>query len=147
MKKSTNKKINKMELNILKVDIDFRFKRNTIKLLIERLSYIHDLGLYDCNQIKKIELIFKTKYGCKIYLKKDLYDEKNIILFQLLLNSDYMKEVNTILNHFKFNMDYSNRMFDCKRYKYGEIKIGKIYDVTDEVLNKVLKKNRKKFKN
>jgi hypothetical protein len=136
-----------MELNILKVDLDIKFKSFAINTLIERLSYMHDLNFYDCNEIKKIELIFKTTYGCKIYLKSDLYGEKNVIIIQLLLGSDFMKEINTMLNHFKFNMNYSNRMFDCKRYKGGQIKIGKIFDVTVEILKQVLHKQRKKYRN
>jgi hypothetical protein len=152
-----------MELDVLKIDLDFHLKKSTINLLKERLSYLHDLSIFDSSIIKKIELIHKTKYSCKIYLKENVFDEKNIILLQLLLGSDWMKEANTFLNHFKYKMKYSNRLFDAKNYnvrnssfainilrkpKYKKfMKIAKITNVTDEILTHVLNPNRFKSRN
>lgn len=133
-----------MDLNILKPDCDLRFKFQIINLLKERLAYIHDMGILKSNHIKKIELMYKTKYSAKIYLKDNLKDEKNIIIMQLLLGSDYMKETNTIVNHFMLNMQYSNRMFNIKRYPNKKIRVARLYDVTNLVLNHVSNKNRKK---
>jgi len=134
-----------MDDNILKVDLDLNLKSECIKQLVERLSYMHDLGAFPIKHIKKINLGKKTSYHCKIYLKTDLKPEL-IIMLQLILGSDYRKEVNTILNHFVLDMKYSNRCFDIKKYKDGSIKESKIYDVTEEVIKKVSSKKRRKYK-
>lgn len=138
-----------MDLNILKIDLDLKFITNAKRVLKERLSYLNDMGVLDYKIIKSIVLGKKTSYNAKIILKEDVKDEKNIIILQLMLGSDYMKEVNTFLNHFIFNMRYSNRMFDVKRYQKGVIKESKKTDVTKEILDYVSNKNnvRKKFKN
>jgi hypothetical protein len=133
-----------MELNILKIDLDKKSFFLTIKILKQRLSYLHDLKIFSCNLIEEIVLIKKTKYSAKIYLKENLADEKNIIILQLLLGSDYMKEANTLLNHFVYKMSYSNRMFDVKRYKNGDVICGVKYNVTNKIKQYILDKNRKK---
>jgi len=131
-----------MELCVLKIDNDSLTKKGIIKTLKERLSYMSDIGIFNIDEIEKIELIFKTKYSSKIYLKSNLKDEKSVIVCQLLLGSDYKKEVNTILNHFKLEMEYSNRMFNIKRYAKGKILIAKVHNVTQEILKHVQDKKR-----
>lgn len=137
----------KLELNILRIDNDLKTKKEILELLKERISYIQDMGVFHVKSISKIELIYKTKYSAKIYLNCNLKDEKNIIILQLLLSSDWRKETNTILNHFKLNQEYSNRMFDVKRYPRGIIRHANITNVTKEVLDYVNSKERKKFRN
>lgn len=133
-----------MELNILKIDLDEIFYLNVIKTLKQRLSYLSDLGIFNPDIIEKVIIIKKSKHSVKIYLSKNLYNEKSVIITQLLLGSDYMKEANTLLNHFVYKMSYSNRMFDVKRYKTGEIISCKQYDVTKEILDYIYDKQRKK---
>ncbi|MFW6282490.1 MAG: hypothetical protein ACOC1P_00350 [Minisyncoccales bacterium] len=136
-----------MELNILKIDLDEKCYRKAFNQIRHRLCYMNDLSFFDIEIIEKIELQRKTSFGCKIYLKENLPSEKDVIMFQLLFGSDYMKEVNTILNHFKFKMEYSNRLFDCKRYKGGKIKSAKKFNVTEEIIDFVKDEKRKKSYN
>lgn len=135
-----------MDKTILKIDLDFHKRSDCIELLRDRLSYMHDLKFFLITKIKKIVLVKKTNYSAKIYLNKPI-SETLIIFLQLLLNSDYRKEVNTIINHFILKMKYSNRMFDVKRYKDGTIKEAFYFDVTKQVKSYVLKKDRIKHKN
>lgn len=137
----------KLELNLLRVDLDIPTKKEAIKHLKGRLSYFNDVEFMFPDNFVKLDLIYKTKYSVKIHLKENLKSPKDIILLQVLLGSDWMKEVNTILNHYKFQMEYSNRMFNCKRYTNGKIKIAKKIDVTEEILNYVSDKKRRKFFN
>ena len=104
---------------------------------------MHDLKFFYIDNIEKIELIKKTTYGCKITLKKPFKHPKDIIIFQLYLGSDYRKEVNTLLNHFKLGMEYSNRLFTVKRYKGGKLRYANIIDITEIVVNKVMSNKRK----
>lgn len=131
-------------MNLLRIDLDIPRKDIAINQIKERMAYFHDVGLMYSDLIAKIILIKKTSYGAKIYLKQNFKSEKDIILFQLLYGSDVYKEANTILNHFKFKMEYSNRLFDCKRYKGGKIKIAKKIDITEKVLKYVNSRKRKK---
>lgn len=136
-----------METNVLKIDLDIKTKKKAIKHLRERWSYFHDIKFLDCEIIDQIVLVRKSTYGCKIYLKRSLEMSYLIIIVQLCLGSDWMKEVNTTLNHYKYNMEYSNRLFTVKRYRDGRLKFAKEYDVTKEILDYVYSDNRKKFSN
>jgi len=132
-----------MELNILKIDLDASTRFNAIDIITERLSYIHDLDFFKFENFEKIELLFKTSYAIRIFLKKPLCCEKDIILFQLLLGSDFMKETNTCINHFKLKMEYSNRMFLVKRYRRDKkgndimrkAKIENIFEIVKDYIN------------
>jgi hypothetical protein len=137
-----------MEKNILKIDLDMKNKKNVIKHLKERLSYVEDIGFFNVSEkIEKIILIKKSSYGCKIFLNENLKEEYSIVIFQLILGSDYMKEINTLYNHYVLEMQYSNRLFDCKRYKNGKIKIAKEINITTEILQYINSKKRKKSHN
>lgn len=131
----------RMETNLLKIDLDIPMRKDCIKLLQERLAYLNDLGALPIEHIKSITLVKKTRIGCKIYLHVHLKAEM-IIMLQLILGSDYKKEVNTILNHFVLGMEYSNRLFDIKQYKCGKIMGASKYDATKLVKDYVLDKNR-----
>ena len=126
-------KARKEDLFVLKVDLDLKYKKDALASIKSRFSYMHDLGFLKFKQVESINLVKKTNYSAKIRLKKPLKDMKSIVLFQLMLGSDYRKEINTLINHYSLNMKYSNRMFDIKRYKGGEYKIAKIIDVTTEI--------------
>lgn len=135
-----------MESNILRIDLDIKTYNKTIKLLKERLSYMHDIRFMDISFIKKIELIYKSNYSCKIYCNHNFSPEW-IVILQLLLGSDYMKEVNTLINHFKLDMQYSNRMFTVKRYKNNKIIEAEIIDITNKIINYIKSNKRNKFYN
>ena len=135
-----------MEKNILKIDLDLDKRKDCINLIFERLSYLHDLEVFPYTHINKIVLGKKKSYNCKIYLNKDI-SEKLIIILQLILGSDWKKEVNTLLNHFVLKMNYSNRMFDIKRYPNGKLKTSKHYDITEIINKKIYSDKRKKNKN
>ena len=132
-----------MDNNILKIDLDEPNKKKAIDLLKSRLAYMHDIKFFDINNIEYIKLFYKSSYGCKIKLYYSFKPEM-IIILQLLLGSDYQKEVNTMLNHFKFNMEYSNRLFLVKRYKGNLLKFAKEYDVTNSIIKFVNNSKRKK---
>jgi len=135
-----------MDLDILKIDLDLKYHRDARLQLRDRLCYMHDLKFLDVTVIKSIELIKKTNYSAKIYLNHQ-FDEKMIVILQLLLGSDWRKEVNTIINHYKLGMEYSNRMFDVKRYKHGEIKKADKQDITRTIVQYIKSSNRKINKN
>lgn len=133
-----------MELDILRIDLDIPRKDNAIKHLIERISYMHDIGFYPIDMIESIVLLKKSSYGCYVKLKVPLKEENNVVLFQLILGSDWRKEINTLINHHVLNMEYSNRLFIVKRYKGGKLKLGKKIDITDLIKEKILNQKRKK---
>lgn len=146
MKKKDYEHYRKEDKKILKIDLDIKNKKKALEIVSERLSYMHDLSFFSIENIDRIHLIKKTGFGAKIYLKKPVSIHLLIIL-QLMLGSDYRKEVNTMLNFFKLEMQYFNRLFDIKMYKDGKIKEAKIFDITQEVLDYVLDSERKKNKN
>ena len=133
-----------MELNILKIDLDINDLHKAILHIHNRLAYMHDMNFFHISEITKIEFVYKTSYGCRIFLKKPLNSEMFLVLMQSLLGSDYMKEVNTMLNHFKFKLNYSNRLFTSKRYVGGEIKNAEIYDFTYQIVESIKNPERKK---
>lgn len=135
-----------MDKNILKIDLDIDELDEAIKTITNRLCYMHDLGFFKADNIEKIEFIYKSSHGCKMTLKSEWTPEW-IVIFQLLFASDYMKEVNTLLNHFMLKMDYSNRLFTSKRYKDGEVKKALVFDKTKDILNFVNDKKRKMNRN
>lgn len=132
-----------MEKNILKIDCDCESLEETIDLIVERCSYLHDTGFLPFKHFNKIIAGKKTKFNVKIYLNCDLREEF-IIMLQLIFNSDWRKEINTIVNHYVLKMDYSNRMFDIKRYKSGNLKYSKKYNITSIVEEKVRNPLREK---
>lgn len=135
-------------MNILKIDYDeFRTLPEVKTELKKRLSYIYDLKLISLKYLRKIETVKKTNYCVRIYFTKNFKCESDIIILQLLLGSDWMKETNTYLNHFVLNMQYSNRIFTTKRYKGNKIKTAKIKNITLNILTYLKSKTRKKNKN
>lgn len=133
-----------MDKNLLKLDYDTRFVGKVVRILSERLSYAHDLGFFYFENIEYIKLEKKTGWNARIKLKHD-YPEHFIMWFQTILGSDWMKEINTYMNHYKFGMEYSNRLFQTKRYKGGKILTAKTMDVTDIIRRKVMDKKRIKY--
>lgn len=121
-----------MKDNILKVDLDYKLRWNAIKVIRERLDYIHKIGLFRRENIKSVTLVKKTKYSVKIYLEKDI-SEDLIVILQLILGSDYQKEANSVYNRKVLGMKYWNRLFDVKRYKSGKIKSARKEDITKKV--------------
>jgi len=131
-----------MDLNILKIDLDFSTLDEVKEILIERLGYLNDIGAFSVTHIEEIIAGYKTSYNVKIYLNKNISCEL-IIMLQLILGSDWRKETNTIMNHYKFNMEYSNRLFCIKRYKDGNYINAIKYNITSEILNTINNINRK----
>lgn len=132
-----------MDKDILKIDLDKKSYEEALNELKERFAYMHDLHLFHIDNIEHICLVHKTNYSCKVWLNVKL-PEHFIIILQLICGSDWRKEVNTCLNHYKLGMEYSNRMFDVKRYKKGEIRNAKFIDITDEIYNYVNSSERVK---
>lgn len=135
-----------MDLDLLRIDLDKRFRFQAVRQIKERLCYLNDIGVFYSDLIKKVELIKKRTYGVKIYLKQPVKSESLIIILQLLIGSDYQKEANTLLNHCKLNMQYSNRLFNCKRYKKGKILIAEKIDVTNDIITFIESPKRREFK-
>jgi len=137
----------KNNLNILKIDLDLETLNDVFVILNERLSYMNDIGFLYFNKIKKIETIYKTRYSVKIYLKFNLKNLNNVVLFEALLGNGYRKGINTLINHHKLNMNYSNRMFDIKRYPDGTYIQAKKKDITKEIKLYINDKSRKVWRN
>ncbi len=132
-----------MNKKVLKIDLDMKNLNEAVELIRNRLCYMNDINFLNSNAIDKIVFLHKTTYGCKIFLNIE-FEPLWIVSLQLLLGSDYQKETNTLINHFKLKMDYSNRLFTVKRYSDGKIKIANEFDMTKKILKFVNDKNRKK---
>jgi len=121
-----------MNRKILKIDLDLKTREEAISLLMERMKYFKDIFGVEYTYWKKIELVKKTRYSARIFLKKDLLDDKNIIILQLIFGSDWRKEINTFYNSQALKMSYSNRMFDMKYYN-KKFKYAEVEDITEEL--------------
>ena len=135
-----------MDPQVLKIDLDCRTKSKAIAILKERLAYCHDLNFFHAKQIVRVELIKKSSYGARIRLNTGWKPEW-IVILQLILGSDWQKEVNTLINHFKLEMEYSNRLFTVKRYKEGVILGAEVTDVTEMIFRHVYNNHRHLNKN
>ena len=133
----------RMELNELKVDLDIRAEETAKKEMKKRLAFLHDLGLLKQKYVDQVYILKKTKWSAKVILNIDLAKDK-IILLQLLLGSDYRKEGHTIVNIEHFGMEYSNRMFDIKRYPSGKYVFGKKKNITLQVRRFINSSDRKR---
>lgn len=133
-----------MDRNILRIDLDVKTYKEALYIITDRLSYFHDINFLKVDIIDCIEFIYKTNFSCRIKLNHR-FSPMWIVMLQTLLGSDYRKEVNTLINHFKYNMKYSNRLFTVKRYKDGDIKFAQILDVTDCIVPHI--KSKKRLKN
>ena len=122
-----------MENNILKIDYDLERQSEMVWELAERIEYLDRLDILSKKDIRSIESVCKSKYSARILLNKELRPEY-IVTLQLLLGSDWRKEAHTITDHFIRQVDYSNRMFDIKRYPGGEYKTAQLQDITQIVL-------------
>lgn len=152
-KKKSNKKIinikeNEPQLNILRIDLDSPDISSAKSHLMERLSYAHDIDFIHVTNIKKIELIEKTKVGAKIILNFSMSNYDNLVMLESILGDDYRKTMNALINYHKLNMNhYPDRLFDVKRYSGGKIISANKFDFTDEIKNYILNTQRKKWKN
>lgn len=124
-----------MDLQVLKIDLDARTRKEAIEILAERIRYFDQIMNVKPKYWTKIELIHKTSYGARIRLLKPLKDVRNIIILECCFGSDWRKEINTYYNAVVLGMDYSNRLFLAKRYGSKYI-IGTKEDVTAEVLER-----------
>ena len=131
----------------LKLDLDIKYKTEAEALLFDRLSYFNDIGFLNMNKINKIILVKKRTYGAKIYLNFTLKNINNQTMLESILGSDWRKGVNQLINKHKLNMEYSNRLFDIKRYKNGRIITAKHYDITAKFISYMLDPKRKVWKN
>lgn len=133
-----------MDRNILKVDTDTYYLFSTINIISERLIYLNDSGVFPFRYIKKIIASKKKRWNVKIYLSKNITVEL-IILLQLILASDYKKEINTMINHYALKMEYSNRMFTIKKYKNNDVLISREIDITNKIIEKIKNEKRKRL--
>lgn len=125
-----------METNTLKVDSDIQDKVLAIEDIKYRLKFMHEMKILNYEDITKIELIQKSKCSFKVYLNSEFdLAPLFIVTLQLILGSDYRKEICTLFNHYHMNMDYSNRLFTTKKYKNGNFIHAKIEDVTKLIKN------------
>lgn len=129
--------------NILKIDLDKEDILEAIKIISERLKYLNDNKILDFRFIEKIELVYKSKYSVKILLKKNI-DNDHIIIFQLILGSDWRKESYSFKDLHIHKIEYWNRMFDCKRYPDGTYKYAKKYDITS-IITDLVKMTKEKL--
>lgn len=121
--------------NVLRIDLDIKTREEAILFLQDRLSYLIHLKWIAKEMILRIELNKKTTYGCKIYLSKYVSVDYTFKT-QLLLGSDYKKECCAMINYYKLNMNYYDRLFTSKRYPNGEFKHSVIEDITNKILFK-----------
>jgi len=130
---------NKKRLDILKIDLDhIKSKKKVIDTLKERLDFLDKWNFFNLDKIICIEYIKKTNCGVIIYLNNPITIDMLIIL-QLILGSDYKKEVFTLNNYFRKKDYYFNRLFTIKRYVDGNYKKSKIIDITKDILTDLIK--------
>lgn len=136
-----------VDLNILRVDLDLKTKKECMNHLKERLSYFQDLNFLNFRRIKKIVLIKKKTYSVKITLDIKLKRYHSIILLESLLGSDYRKQVNCLINYNILGMKhYPDRLFTIKRYKGEGFIVAKTEDITLEIMDYIYL-DREKWKN
>lgn len=126
---------------LLKVDLDFATMEEVTIWLRERFAYLHDIGFFDWSNVQKVEGVHKTNWAVRVTTSKPL-DVDFIVIMQLLLGSDYRKEANSLMNYYKLGMRYWNRMFDIKRYPDGSVMQGESRDITQEIGDHILNKDR-----
>ena len=121
--------------DILKIDLDLNIMRITKNFLKERLIFLDKINILNFDKIKKVELIKKNRYSARIYLKKSLKFDKDIIIIQSILGDDYKR---TAVNFRDLNLNIKsfNRLFDVKRNVNGEYIKAKYYDITKFILEK-----------
>jgi len=119
--------------NILKIDLDLEFYEESKELIRTRLTYLNSLNILSITNIKKIELIKKNKYSCKITLVKDLLNPYYIIIFQAILGDDW-RRIAITFRDLKLGMSNYNRLFNIKTYSNGEVIEGDVIDITKDIL-------------
>ena len=129
-----------MKSCVLKIDMDQEDLLKTFEILVERLKFLHTRKILNINYIYKIELVRKSKFSAKIFLKKDI-DNDHIIIFQLILSSDWRKEAFSFSHLHISGNPYWNRLYDCKRYPDKSYKYASKYDVTNIIEKLVLDKS------
>ena len=124
-------------MNIIKVDLDIKDKSEAIKVIKDRLNFLlySRIGLLKRNLIKKIELVYKSNYSCRIYLNKSFKDPLLLLLLQSILGDDY-KHTAISLRDYMLGIENFNRLFTYKRYPDQSFKKAKIIDITKEVFSK-----------
>ncbi|MHA1381181.1 MAG: hypothetical protein ACTSRG_22665 [Candidatus Helarchaeota archaeon] len=127
---------NKQELNIIKIDFDLLDVGEVIKILHERLQFLIKLKMFNKKLIKKVELLKKDFYSCKIYLNKSAKNPETLILFQSILGDDYKRTIIT-LRDFNSGVRNWNRLFLIKRYISGEYKKANLKNITKIILDKL----------
>lgn len=120
---------------ILKIDLDLKFKFQAIKQLKHRLIFLNRVNMLMFDNIDKVELIKKSNYSCRIYLKKPLKEIYVIILLQAICGSDW-KHISITLRDYYIGVKDFNKLFTIKRYTNGKYKIAKITDITNIILTK-----------
>lgn len=123
--------------NILRLDLDLHSKKKCITHLIERLYYLNHLKYLSIERIDKIILVKKKTYGCKIYLNKKCSVDY-IFKAELILGDDWKKAVCSQINYYKYEMDYSRRLFEVKKYPDGKVRVAKLIDVTKDVRDYII---------
>lgn len=122
----------KMDLKILKIDLDVKYKEDAVQIITDRLIFLTKLDIIPYKNIESIMLVHKLRYSCKIYFNKDL-SEEYIIILQLLLGSDWQKEAMTFYRHYVTGANNSNWLYDIKRYPDNTYKQAEYIDISEEV--------------
>ncbi|MHA1381428.1 MAG: hypothetical protein ACTSRG_23925 [Candidatus Helarchaeota archaeon] len=125
------------------MDLDIEKYYDSVNHIYERLKYLDDIKLLPKILIKRIVLIQKKNFSCKIYLKKEAKTPVHLILFQSIIGEDFKRTALT-LRDFECGLRNFNRMFDLKRYPDGEYISSQNLDITKKILNKFPVKNNKK---
>lgn len=134
------------KVDILRIDTDTRFLYQSVNQLIQRLSYLEDVGAFPIRYIDKIIASKKRKWHIKIHLNKKI-DVNLSIMIELILGDDWRRSINVLINYHALNMTYYSRLFDIKVYPNGKILYSRKKDITDRVLSKVKSTKRKKYNN
>ena len=128
---------------ILKVDLDIENGVEALKQLSIRLRYLHYNKVLNYSNIKSIFTVYKSKYSVKIYLREPISPD-HIIIIQLILGSDWRKEVYSFKDYHINGLHYWNRMFDVKRYPDGKY-LNAITENITKVMDLLIKKSSKEF--
>lgn len=125
-----------MENNILKLDLDLETYAEVEEDLIEKIKFISYLDIIRLDFIDKIEIIQKSKYSCKIYLKRQT-TAINLLMLQMILENDFKRKAICYRDLVMENMASWNKLFCIKKYEDGTFKKALKFDVTKRILELV----------
>jgi len=120
---------------IIKIDLDIQDKQEAIETINQRLSFLVKIGLFEWKYIKKVELLYKITYSCRIFINKSFTDKLDLIIFQSILGDDFKRTAIT-WRDYNLGMKDFNKLFTIKKYIDDTYITAEIIDITEIILSR-----------